>query len=265
MEIIDRVEINYFRSIYSVYLNTLRDVNVFIGGNDVGKSNILKSLNLFFNNKTDFDEDFSFLRDLSRLREDEARSAHGRATIWIKVFFNNFLNWKSLPDQFYVKRTWNRYSNRPSDIFPKEVNPTTLGKFLNTIAFHYVPAVRGRNIFTYYLSMLHDALIDDEKAGVKVSSRNLLEVINNSIEEMSLRIKEVLEINSTIQVPKDLRELFRALDFSTKFGEYDIPLPMRGDGLQARHIPFILDFIARHSAKNHIWAYEEPENSIAGC
>jgi len=104
MNIIDRIEINYFRSIYTVTIKNTGDLNIFVGGNDVGKSNILRSLNLFFNNMTDLDTSHEFLSDLSRLREDEARSAKGRATIWIKVTFNNFLNWKSLPKKFSVKK-----------------------------------------------------------------------------------------------------------------------------------------------------------------
>ena len=122
--------------------------------------------------------------------------------------------------------------------------------------------MRGRDIFSYYLSLLHDSLIDDERAGVRESSLALTKSINKSTEDMSQRILKGLKIESNVKVPGDLRELFEALDFSTKFGSYDIPLPMRGDGIQARHIPFILDFIARHSNKHHIWAYEEPENSL---
>ena len=263
MIVIDKLEINYFRSIYSIYMSRLQDINVFIGGNDVGKSNILKALNLFFNNKSNFDEDFNFLQDLSKLREEEARSAKGRATIWIKVYFNNFSGWKSLPENFFVKRTWNRYQSRPQETYSKEIkNPTTLYRFLNKVIFHYIPAVRGRDIFSYYLSLLHDALIEDEKAGVRESSHDLMGAINESTEDMSQRILSGLGIQSNVKVPEDLRDLFKALDFSTKFSNYDIPLPMRGDGIQARHIPFILDFIARHSNKHHIWAYEEPENSL---
>jgi hypothetical protein len=36
----------------------------------------------------------------------------------------------------------------------------------------------------------------------------------------------------------------------------------RGDGIQSRHIPYILDFIAKHTNTHHIWAYEEPETSL---
>lgn len=249
MKIISKVEINYFRSIYSVNLLKNNDVNVLIGGNDSGKSNVLKALNLFFNNETELNIPFYFYDDLSRLREKEARSAKGRASVWIKITFNNFLEWKSLPDQFSIKRTWNRYEERPVDTYSEDLPSTTVGRFLNKLSFHYIPAVRGRDIFTHYLNALHDALIDDEKAGVRGASVNLLDAINLSTKDMSEKINTGLNIESSIQVPEDLRELFSALDFSTKFSGYDIPLQKRGDGIQARHIPFILDFVARHSSK----------------
>ncbi|MCB9982720.1 MAG: AAA family ATPase [Rhodospirillales bacterium] len=47
MELISKLEIAYFRSIYSATLHSCTDLNALIGGNDAGKSNILKALNLF--------------------------------------------------------------------------------------------------------------------------------------------------------------------------------------------------------------------------
>ena len=79
---------------------------------------------------------------------------------------------------------------------------------------------------------------------------------------MSIKIKDGVGIKSSIQPPTDLRVLFNALDFSTNYNEHSIPLQKRGDGIQSRHIPFILDFIAKHDEKYHIWAYEEPETSL---
>ncbi len=262
MKIITKIEINYFRSTYSVDLKRVNDLNIFIGGNDSGKSNILKALNLFFNNKTEHEQDFSFLDDLTRKREQEARSTKGRATIWMKVHFNNFLNWRSLPKDFVIKKTWNRYSSQPEISFPKDTSITSLAKFINKLSFHYVPAVRGRDIFTHFLALLHDALLDDEKAGLVNSTEELITVINESTEEMSERILNGVGIKSNIQPPTDLRVLFNALDFSTGYSGHSIPLQKRGDGIQSRHIPFILDFVARHSKTHHIWAYEEPETSL---
>jgi energy-coupling factor transporter ATP-binding protein EcfA2 len=245
-----------------VSLNNCRHVNVITGANDSGKSNLLKSLNLFFNNEVEPHSEFDFLRDLNRDREEEARAAKGRMTIWIKVYFNNFLNWKSLPNQFFVKRTWNRYDSNPVDSYSEEIPGTTMGRFLNKIRYHYVPAVRSRDIFSDLLADLHDTLVQDESRGLRNSSDALVADLHQLTESMSEEILERLKIDSTIGIPGSLQDLFRALDFSTKFGNYEVPLVMRGDGIQSRHLPFILNYISSKSTQHHIWGYEEPENSL---
>ncbi|GGY48670.1 hypothetical protein GCM10011297_22120 [Bacterioplanes sanyensis] len=262
MKIIKKVEISYFRSVYSIDLKNVDDLNILIGGNDSGKSNILKSLNLFFNNKTELGQDYYFSDDLTRKREQEARDTKGRATIWIKVHFYNFLNWKSLPKEFVIKKVWNRYAAEPEVTYPKGLPSTAIARFLNKISFHYVPAVRGRDIFSHYLALLHDALLEDEKAGLITSTDELMNTLNDSTQDMSERIKEGVGIESSIQPPTNLRVLFNALDFSTGYGDHSVPLQKRGDGIQSRHIPYILDFIAKHTNTHHIWAYEEPETSL---
>lgn len=264
MKIIEKVEISYFRSVYSLSLAKCEDVNILIGQNDAGKSNILKALNLFFNNETELTLPIEFLEDLSRSRAEEARAAKGKTTIWIKVTFNNYERWNSLPQKFVVKRTWTRYSEQPETtvVGNRNVPNTTLGRFLSKISFHYVPAVRGRDIFAHYLSMLHDALIDDERAGISEASTGLVARINTSTAGMAQEIEARLGFESSIGMPRDLRHLFTAMDFTTKFSHHEIPLKKRGDGIQARHIPFILSFVASQSKKNHIWGYEEPENSL---
>lgn len=262
MQIIDKIEISYFRSIYSISLKDCNDLNVITGGNDAGKSNILKALNLFFNNETEHDEDFDFLADLSRYREQEARSTKGRMTIWIRLTFNNFLGWKSLPNKFTVKRTWNRYGDLPTDTVDETIPSTTLGRFLAKLSYHYIPAVRSRDIFSDLLADLHDTLLRDESLGLRQSSDQLVADLQNLTGEMAEGILERVKIQSSIDLPESLAELFRALNFVTKFGRHDIPLIFRGDGIQSRHLPFILGYISEKSDKYHIWGYEEPETSL---
>lgn len=108
MDIISKIEIHYFRSIYSVSLKPTNHLNVFVGGNDAGKSNILRALNLFFNNKTELNTPYDFSQDITKYRVEEAREAKGRVTLWIKITFRNVDNWSSLPKTFYVKKSWDR-------------------------------------------------------------------------------------------------------------------------------------------------------------
>jgi AAA15 family ATPase/GTPase len=261
MNIISKVEINYFRSIYSASFNSVNHLNVFVGGNDAGKSNILRALNLFFNGKTELNTPYDFFQDITKYRVEEAREAKGRVTLWVKITFRNIDNWSSLPKTFYIKKSW----DRNGDITLTHEKGTKLGtitKFLNKITFHYVPAIRGRETFSYYLGMVHDCLLNDTKAGLADASTAMTKRINEAVDDMSENIKEQLGFESKIEIPQNFRNLFEALDFSTKYGIFDVPLQKRGDGIQARHIPHILDFIADQDSKHHIWAYEEPENSL---
>lgn len=261
MRIIDSIEINYFRSIYQSKLKNLDDLNVFIGGNDSVKSNVLRALNLFFNNEISDFEEFSFLEDVTHSRQDEAKEAKGRLTIWIKVTFNNFENWKTLPEKFSVKKVWNRYAELPEVTYDAQ-NQTSVTKFLNKINFHYVPAVKTQDIYSYYLRNLYESLSTKQDLDLLAPAAALSNTVNGAVFTMSDRIRNTTGVESKIHIPSNFSELFERLSFSTQIGEYFVPLNKRGDGIQARHIPHILEYISENNGKNNIWAYEEPENSL---
>jgi predicted ATP-dependent endonuclease of OLD family len=113
---IEHVEIKYFRSIYRVRLPKLTDVIILAGRNDVGKSNILKALNLFFNNQTDWNVPFEFNRDFSQRRLSEVRKETIKGKQYIQVvvgFIRGARSEKSLPEKFTVTKTWYRDSLHP--------------------------------------------------------------------------------------------------------------------------------------------------------
>ena len=57
--VIKEIQIKNFRSIRNMTISAKR-LNVIVGLNDVGKSNILRALNLFFNQQTDNGRGFDF-------------------------------------------------------------------------------------------------------------------------------------------------------------------------------------------------------------
>lgn len=75
-------------------------------------------------------------------------------------------------------------------------------------------------------------------------------------------IKLALAVASNIQIPNDLESIFERLEFFTDQDSFRVPLSRRGDGLQVRHIPHILQYISENNKGINIWAYEEPENSL---
>lgn len=261
MQLIDRIEINYFRSVYSISASKLKSLNVFIGPNDAGKSNILRALNLFFNNEAGYDEELRFLQDVTHLRQTEARDAKGRLTIWIKVHFNNVEGWRTLPDKFFIKKTWNRYSDFP-EISSDVENKQSLTKFQNKLCFFYVPAIKEKDIFSYYINLLYETLADREGIEFAGPADALSLAVNSSIIDLTQKIRGALSVDSAIQIPNDLESIFDRLEFYTDQDSFRVPLTRRGDGLQVRHIPHILQYISSNNKKLNVWAYEEPENSL---
>ena len=53
MKQIKKIEIKNYRSIKTQTIENIKDLNIFSGGNDVGKSNVLRALDLFFCNSQD--------------------------------------------------------------------------------------------------------------------------------------------------------------------------------------------------------------------
>ena len=72
---IKKIRIKNFRSIVDETID-LTDINFFVGKNDCGKSNVLKALNLFFNDQTDFLCDFNFSLDYSKLMSTDQLKIH---------------------------------------------------------------------------------------------------------------------------------------------------------------------------------------------
>mgnify|MGYP003603325088 FL=1 len=73
MDIISKIEIKHFRSFDGgkdqpkVRIDELKDFNIFSGSNDSGKSNVLRALNLFFNDEISPGIKFNKDRDFSKI------------------------------------------------------------------------------------------------------------------------------------------------------------------------------------------------------
>ena len=81
---IKSISITNFRSIKYIKIN-VKNNNIFVGLNDVGKSNLLKALNLFFNGETDYQNKFSFEDDFTYLFP---KKSHHTKEIKISILFN---------------------------------------------------------------------------------------------------------------------------------------------------------------------------------
>ena len=153
MRIIESITIRYFRSVYTITIPRCADMTVLTGKNDVGKSNILKALNLFFNQQSDYSTRFNFDNDYSLLRREEVRkeTIRGQRFISITIRFNRGDRMpNSLPPSFSVTRRWDmhsqqfkqttdvvarmqRYAKSKGIKFSEKTTITNLSSFLNRI------------------------------------------------------------------------------------------------------------------------------------
>lgn len=292
MKIIERVEIRYFRSFgeKNVKITDLKDLNILSGSNDVGKSNVLKVLNLFFNNEINIGEPFDLRKDLSFLQrersenelqikktqrtKDDPYASQRDLFVKVKIFFNRNITHdrSTTPERFWVEKTWdkNGFNKQTSNIQAAYIKknkrePTQaqaaalqgqLTQFLNSINFDYVPAVKDRQFLQYLFKKLQTALFERDNTFQK-TSQEINSKIALTTTDLFDEFKEKTGIDASFSIPESLIDFFTTINVATEKG---ISLYSRGDGIQARFIPAILNEISKEK-KNVIWGFEEPENS----
>ncbi|MGZ2368440.1 AAA family ATPase [Ancylomarina sp. YFZ004] len=298
MDIIERIEIKHFRSFdggkghAKVIIENLQDLNVFSGANDSGKSNVLRALNLFFNDeispgvKFEKSRDFSkivanrFDLDLVKRKEDELERVadlknqgiiekakdfrRSDEIVSIKLFFNNKKKQRGLPTSFWVSKSYSQKNNFEGEyIYQTDLKGNAqVTLFINSFRFEYVPAIKDRQYFNHLFEKLQTYLFEkeDKKKQNKfsVSSSNFNNILKTETSELFEKFQLSSGVDANFYIPSTLVDFFRTLSVRT---ENDISLFDRGDGVQARFIPEILDEISKSSKKNIIWGFEEPENS----
>ncbi|MDN3558521.1 ATP-dependent nuclease [Vreelandella neptunia] len=270
--LIKKISIKNFRSIENCRI-TPRNMNVFSGCNDSGKSNLLKALNLFFNNQTDHNTNFDFETDFCHFSTVPNKTAKeikieltlsppssyrdSRDIVWRKKWREDFID--AYEDKMFVPPSPNTQVHYSSKNWAKKIR------------YRYVPAMKGDNYFPHLLRDLHNTMAISIDAELKGASEKFVETITDNTATMMEALNEQLHIGSRIQLPENLSSLFEVLDFGTNHNGVSISINKRGDGIKVRHIPSILAFLheeenrvkTRGSVKvNTIWGYEEPENNL---
>ena len=277
MIIINSIRIEYYRSLKNISIKNINHLNVFSGVNDVGKSNVLKALDTFFNkSKLHFIDDYN----KERLTEVKRDSIKGKQFIKISLEFNNTGTYSTLPKKFTVSKSWDREGNiiesnkdnletlvKAGKLAKDKLKTsrTSLTKFLNKIRFTYVPAIRDEHFFSYLLNVLQETIFEVEERKRSQSFQERISEFNETVTELTSALnqefKTVSGIQSSLSFPNNVAEIFQRLIIDTKSGEHDIPLRLRGDGIRLRYIPTILNYISHNSKYYEIWGFDEPENS----
>ncbi|MBE4043191.1 ATP-binding protein, partial [Vibrio parahaemolyticus] len=275
MEIIQSIQIRKFRSLKSMTNKELlvTDLNIFVGHNDQGKSNILRALNLFFNNETDmgarfrFNEDYCFHANKGKgtrvevridlvINPPKHRFKHAKPLLWTK-------KWKQ--DGSIIETR--RYIETGDELSQKD----NVYKWLDKIRYRYVPAVKGQDYFSNLMGELHDVLNEAHENILNSQGEDFISGIQEITEDITTDLNTQIGIKNTIQVPSDFRQLFSNLDFGVKLDGNTYHLKQRGDGIKIRHIPIILKYMSEQEKNisragyvkpDTIWGFEEPENNL---
>lgn len=265
---IKQIHIKNFRSIINSTID-VEQMNVFVGLNDAGKSNVLKALNLFFNDETEPNVGFDFGTDYSKLAPIGKNKAK---EITVSIVISIPKHYKDNQDVLW-KKTWRshglHYDSSTEWSFSAYSKVPTL---LKRIRYKYVPAIKSDNYFrmllsSLYLSIANEANGELTKKAAEYSTA--LSVFTNRIGEL---VRDNIGIESGLMMPANQADIFKELIFMTQDNSgTDINLSYRGDGIKSMHIPAILKYISEQDNKNlgnnavpftSIWGYEEPENGV---
>lgn len=270
MQLINEIEVSYFRSYYKFKFRDLADLNIIFGKNDSGKSNLVRALNLFFSGATDHSQAFEFPIDFCERRAMEAENAEDvRKFLYVKITFNTPVSYRpSLGETFYVKRQWTvsrgrDYHEEFSANIPNNRRHIAT-RLLNKIRFIYVPAIKDIRIFEFLLSSIHETIALSNQFVEAVDGFS--ERLQHLTSEMFQTLPKEVSTNTKIGAPTQLSQLFQTLDFETLSDGERLPKSLtrqRGDGIKVRHISELLNFISEKDKFDyHIWGFEEPENSL---
>lgn len=272
-QFITSIRIKNFRSIVDQTFDLHNEsLSILVGRNDVGKSNVLKALNLFFNGQTGastsfrFDDDYSFIAETGKGKAREvlvdltitppSRLKNSKPVRWIKT-------WRGDNLQLETKFSYN-------DGMP--IGPRSgIHQWLRKLKYRYVPAEKGTAYFPQLMSELHDVMNDVHAIEFNESAFGFVEEIQNISKDLASELEKLIGLSSRIQAPSDFRTLFANLDFGENLDGSTYHLRRRGDGIRAWHIPIILKVMAKkeQEAKQYgrvrpdtIWGFEEPENNL---
>ncbi len=141
-DLITKIEIISFRSIERISI-PVKEINVFSGANDIGKSNILKAVNLFFNGQTDFLKPLKFEDDYNKISRAKAqRSTKMKQLIKIRIYINPPASYKTLTNEkkIFVERQFDREGERFEKFSTTDgKKKASIKRLINKIKYVYVP------------------------------------------------------------------------------------------------------------------------------
>jgi energy-coupling factor transporter ATP-binding protein EcfA2 len=265
---IKKIIIENFRSIQKIEFEP-KNLNLFVGQNDSGKSNVLRAVNLFFNGETDLNTPYSFERDFCYFTNNtQGKTLKTVITVHINPYYNN-------PEEkleIVCTKEWTKHDFTER----REVFDITSGKsarfprnsrnwsWLNKWQFFYVPANKSRAYFDSIIKRL-------EAITQQLIHEKMDEHRKEYQEEIHGTIAPIVTGKLSDKFNVKLEPKIEAVFTSKGYNNSDVDIHTRGDGIKVKFILEVLESIANHysviSKRGTIpttifWGLEEPENFL---
>lgn len=285
MRLISDVRIRGFRSIRDAQLLDLADFTVLAGLNNCGKSNVLRSLNAFFNGYTEgaqpvrVDDDY-FRQDLSKKKQ---KRINVTVSFDLPKEFNFSKRLKAVEAllggrKFRISKEWTRGDAYPAYYLEDRKldadEQLKIDQFLQLINFRYIPnRVLPIDVIKAEHQGLRDVLIRrlgrDKKAHAKAfdairdKSQKLIGALSNRFRDACPGAGDV-----RLATPGSWREMVFAFGYTLAQGGVEIEDVAQGSGIQSLLMLETLYLIDRDYFQKFgwrqaaVWAVEEPESSL---
>jgi AAA15 family ATPase/GTPase len=286
--IIRRIEIKRFRSFDNVTIET-DSLNIFSGKNNAGKSNVLRALNLFFNNCSNYNVPFKHANDYNKAFRGDAG---GKRDIQITVHFHP-TGTGALRYNFSIVKTFSDGKSLPNIEYRSE-NPEIREKinagdgnvarqfttFLNKIEYLYIPAVRDRTLIHSLLLRFEQIIKSDttNAEGFDGAVQSLSTILNNASSGISKEFESYMGLPALATLSANVTDVLGAIEINVKSGAQirnkrkngakgevkNIPINLfsSGDGVIMTYLVYFLSYLTQKNSKKVIWGFEEPENSL---
>jgi predicted ATPase len=280
IQYIKKIDITRFRSIGKMEIS-VDHITIFSGRNNSGKSNILKALNLFFNEETSFHTKYNYDIDYNKYFKGKTR---GVRRVTIKVWFKG--NGKgALKNDFWINREFGdgteetrSYGSEDENTMDKikkgDGNITRqFTKYFNKINYVYIPAIRDRNFIKYLFQLFEDIIRADTANGklLNKSVNEISEILQSKSSDISDNFSKFIGLSTGASLSSNMKDILGTVTINVENQQIpekyksisSVDIFSSGDGILMSYIMYFIAYMSsKISNKYYIWGFEEPETAL---
>ncbi|MEQ9304827.1 MAG: AAA family ATPase [Marinoscillum sp.] len=274
---IKKIAIRNYRSITKLDLDNYSEFLITCGANNVGKTNFLRAINLFFESD---DKNFSPENDIPYHIYSGTKGGGNKSTI--KLTFEEISNGKiSELEKVFSENKGEKELHVSGKIDGVKKSHKELSEFLENFHFFFIEA-SNINLPELIASIVNDEILPiglDRRRGKK--QQQSLKTLDEFIEQSQVAVKrmedDMTKILLTFLQNVDyidtndwklriifpeysyLREAISSMITFTLHDSNDRQLDAKGSGIQRMILLSLINYIKTKSKKEVIWAIDEPE------